>query len=559
VNTLEEGGNGLVRLDYSDLLTNVLTVIKNQQSKNPFSLSSERSRLLIDIDEIAFQVALKHIENPLGASASSAKSATINFSKGSRDSFINQVQQLRDGLRQRLEYALEQLHPSLSIEEYVASLVADLTSFQGDTKSLGFTYTFGQYKGLQKQRLSLQKDKFVSSPLLKFHKLTIMVENTQNFKQQLRDSLQNFINIQLSADSESECQDLIDILDDLVENPKSDFYHLERLMDTEALGKLQKEAKIKYLEFLKEKLGTHKDAIYLEDLIRRLKLIEQYISDIEKEDGYYEVNYAGVSVNYRELFARADAFDMLPIVPLIAGYLGETKDDNQGRQQFIFGLKLKFGGKVQPQGGNTVFDYYLNLLDSSSQEHKEGLADTFRKKFFIEKILKIAFLYFFVFASDDPSAAGYTPNADLDYNPISAFEKHVLPVLKGSNDTDKQRRLQSIKKGFEKYKVKDKINKLKQILQSLLRRETSLQPRTYPLHISVKQGILERDISTIFNHGIFFKTVLQENPKQALKYIAVGDSSVDTTSLCTLPASIHISDIQYWRLVSSGFAEAEFS
>ena len=113
--------------------------------------------------------------------------------------------------------------------------------------------------------------------------------------------MRNFINLKFSSNQQ---EDLNYILEDLVEDRKSDFYRLKRLMDTEALGKLQREAKVKYLEFLLEQLDKHRDAIYLKDLIRRLKLIEEYISDNEKEDGHYEVNYAGISVNYKEIFLR---------------------------------------------------------------------------------------------------------------------------------------------------------------------------------------------------------------------------------------------------------------
>ncbi len=559
MNTLEEGSNGLVSLDYSDLLTKILTVIQNQQSQNPFSISTDLNRLLINIDEIAFQVASLQVENPLGSSASIAKSASINFSKASKNSFINLVKEIRDTLKKHLEFVCSQIKPGINIEKYVADLATDLTSFAGETKtSLSFTYPFTEeYPGLQKQRLSLEKAKSTSTSLLKFHKLTITVENTRLFDSQLKASLQNFINLEFAGEAESDRQELNDILDDLAANPKSDYYYVKRLMDTEAIGKLQREAKIQYLEFLKENVDTNKDVIYLQDLIRRLRLIEDYISDPEKEDGHYEVNYAGRSVNYRELFSRADAFDMLPIIPLIVGYLGETTDEKQGKQQFIFGLKLKFDGKVQSQGGISVFEYYLNLLDSNNPEHQKGIDDTFRSQFFIEKVFKIAFLYFFVFASNDPTSGNYTPNSDLEYDPISVFDKNVLPFFQGSNDTDKQKRFRSIKNGLEQYKVNDKIDKLKDLLQKLLKKD-SFQTRTYPIHISVKQGILERDINTIRNHQTLFKPVLQPSLKQALKYISVGSSSVDTSSLSSLSASINITDIQYFSTEDSQTFSMEY-
>jgi hypothetical protein len=382
VNTLAEGDNGLVRLDYSDLLTKILKFLQNNDTKNPFSRSKDGNRLLIDIDEIAFQVASSTIQNPLGISASSAKSASVNLSRGVKPFFINQVQQIRDCLKKHLASLLTQEGQDISLEDYVNSLATELKQLTGESKTLGFTYPFGNpNEGLQKQRLSVQQNAN-NNCLLKFHKLTITVENTSKFDEALKASLRNFINLKFSSNQQ---EDFNDILDDLVKDLKSDFYIIKHLMDTEALGKLQREGRVKYLEFLVEQLDKSRDAIYLKDLIRRLKLIEEYISDVEKEDGHYEVNYAGISVNYKEIFSRADAFDMLPIIPLIVGYLGETTDEDSGKLQFIFGLKLKLGGKVQSQGGETVFDYYLNLLDSNSTEHKESISDSSFKKFLDKK------------------------------------------------------------------------------------------------------------------------------------------------------------------------------
>lgn len=98
--------------------------------------------------------------------------------------------------------------------------------------------------------------------------------------------------------------------------------------------------------------------------------------------------------------------------------------------------------------------------------------------------------YYFVFAGNDPSAENYTPESDLDYDPVSTFEQRVLSVLKKSNESDKQRRLVSIKRGLETYKVNEKIEKLKRLLLTVIGKPNVLQSRTYPLHISVKQGIL---------------------------------------------------------------------
>ena len=143
--------------------------------------------------------------------------------------------------------------------------------------------------------------------------------------------------------------------------------------------------------------------VYLEDLIRRIRLLEAYIGDRTKDDGYYNVNYAGVTVNYRDMFSRAEVLDALPIIPIVAGYLGETTDSHLNERKYIFGLKLKFGNEVQARGGEPVFDYNLNLLNPESEEHKAELADSYTSETFIRKVLKIALLYYFVFASREQS------------------------------------------------------------------------------------------------------------------------------------------------------------
>lgn len=553
MNILEEGGNELVSVDYGDLLEQILRVLRNQQTQNPFTISSDRNRLLIDIDAVASQVASLQVDNPLGASANSVRTATVNFSPGSKERFPGQIREIRDCLQQHLESALSQLSQSNSIEEFVASLVTDLQTFRGNTPKLDFTYPFGQYKGLQKQRLSFRGNSSGSRELLKFHKLTITVQNTRDFNTQLREGLENYINVQFGSATESEREELVDILDDLQADAQSDFYRLKRIVDTQTLGKLQKEGHIYYLEFLKENINTStstanaEGAIYLQDLIRRLKLINQYISDPEKADGDYNVNYAGTPVNYRDMFSRADAFDILPIIPKIEGYLGETTDENRGEIQFIFGLKLKFNNPVQAHGGRNVFDYYLNLLNPDSEEHQAELADSLRRESFARKVLKIAFLYYFVFAGNDPSAEGYTPNSDLEYDPITTFETKALPFLQGSDDTKKQKLFRNIRSGFiERFKSQSKINLLRQQMQRLLKQKTTFPMREYPLYISVKRSILEQGIGTISNNNTFFKSVLRGNPKDVLKYIFIGEANTEANSLLTLPAKFTISDVHYF-------------
>ena len=356
-----------------------------------------------------------------------AHSATVNFTPKLETQFGTQIRQIRQYLRQHLASVVG---GNDAIENFVASLIEPLESrsFQGNGQELGFKYDFAKPSPtLAKKKLTLQRPNTVgTTAILKLHKLTIAVRDSDIFQQQLKEGLENYIDE--NADTESDRQELHRRLNELVKDENSDFHKLLKLVDKETLGKLKKEAKITYLEYLLEHIRTSSTdsvgIIYLEDLIRRIRLLEAYISDRTKEDGYYNVNYAGVTVNYQDMFSRAEVLDALPIIPIVAGYLGETTDTHLRERKYIFGLKLKFGNEVQARGGKPVFDYNLNLLTPESDEHKAGLADSYTSETFIRKVLKIALLYYFVFAShSNPLSPDYNPDSELTYDPNKGLKQ----------------------------------------------------------------------------------------------------------------------------------------
>ncbi|ALB40058.1 hypothetical protein AA650_05915 [Anabaena sp. WA102] len=543
----------LANVDYTDLLAKILLVLQ-KPNQEIFKLSDDNKRLRINIDQVATQVANLQVENPLGASANSVRSATVNISPGSEVKFRTQIHAIKDCVEKILESSLGN---SKSIEEFVSNLITDLQTFKGTTAKLDFTYPFLPYDNLQKQRLTFNKKNHENRELLKVHKLTISVQKTRDFDAELRKGLENYIRVKFAGANAEEKQDLEYILEDLEKDKNSDLFRLRDVFNKETLGKLKKQAQINYLEFLLENIKTKTSnlnatgaipgAIYLEDLIRRLRLIETYINDSNKADGDYLVNYAGAEVNYKDAFSNGEAFNMLPIIPIVEGFLGETKDENQGAIQFVFGLKLKFDGKVHTDGGKSVFDYRLNILNPDSQEHKDALTDPLQRESFAKKVLRIAFLYYFLFAScQDPKKKDYNLNDELKYDPITEFEQGVISILKGSDDIAKQDLFQKILGDFTEFNVHFKINRLKSVLQSLLKRKTSFPAREYPVHISVKNGILEEDTQNIFNNNTFFKPVVRRNPKEVLKYISLGKPNTETNSLCTLPAKVTINDIHFF-------------
>ncbi|MBW4508553.1 MAG: hypothetical protein KME64_18880 [Scytonematopsis contorta HA4267-MV1] len=555
-NSLTTGNNELVSVDYSNLLTKILQALRNKQSKDLFKISPCGTRLLIDIDSIASQVSQLQIDNPLGASVNNVKAATVNFNPGFKENFPDKIKEIRDCLSRQLQESINQYTnslSSLSIEEFVNNLITDLQTFKGSSSKLDFTYPFAPYKGLEKQRLTFSDKNLKAREVLRFHKLTITVQKTNELNEQLQAGLAKYIEVKFG--DEEEIEELEYVLEDLYKernNRESDFYKLKRIVDTETLGKLKKQAQINYLEFLHENIKSDNNsnnvtaAIYLEDTIRRLKLVEEYINDVSKADGHYKVYYQGAELNYRDIFSRAEAFDMLPIIPKIEGYLGETKDETSGQIEFIFGVKLKFDGKAQAHGGKSSFQYYLNLLNPESKEHQAEL-NSLNKDVFARKILRVVFLYYFMFASRSKfSGENYNPEVELSYDPIMSFEQKVLPVFKGGSEEEKRALLIKICNFFEEFEVQKKINVLKKTLINLIKSPRNFTNREYPIHISIKESILESNINTIINErNTFFQAVVRGNPKEVLKYINIGEANSNKNSLCTLPAKITIGDIHY--------------
>lgn len=254
MSTIRTGNNDLVFVDYSDILDKILQVLRNQQSNNLFEVSTDGLRLRIDVDAVASQVARLQISNPLGARTNNAKAATVNFSPGCKELLPGKIQAIADCVKQILGDAIASEVGEgrvSSVKEFVESLVTDLQSFKGDIPSLNFTYPFSSYKGLQKQRLTFPDKNHKEKAVLRFHKITIAVQKTREFNEQLKKGLEQYRKVQFASIDEEEREELGYLLDDLYkdkDNPQLDFYRLKRIIDTETLGKLKKKAQINYLE-----------------------------------------------------------------------------------------------------------------------------------------------------------------------------------------------------------------------------------------------------------------------------------------------------------------------
>ncbi len=547
---LQEDGNDLVKLNYNHFLDKILEVLDKDKSQELFKVSKDEKRLLMNVDELAYQVSQLSINDPFIKQPLGTKCASINFIEGIEVDFSEKLHSIQGKVKELLENALSKENGKpISIEKYIETITTPLENFKGEVNrnSIGFNYPFEeQYTNLQKQRLTLPKDNQETAALLRLHKLSITVKQPTSFLNELRNSLENYIEINFDEDKQ---EDAIETTENLFENQEkedNDIYKLKILMKEEALGKIKKTASIKYLEFLYEKVKDEEDAVYLEDLIRRLKLIEAYINDETKPDDYYTVSYQGVDFNFQQFFNNSYAFDSLPIIAKIEGYLGEINNRDQDKQEFVFGMKLKLNGQVHISESESSFDYRTSFLNLNKKENKDKLDNEIEKEKFIKKLLKIVFLYYFVFASrSNPVDKEYNPSSELNYDPIENFETKMLPILKGDNDEAKKNLFNNIKKGFEKFNSHCKLNKLRNLLIKCIEDKKLFDTKPYTLKVSISQGILEKDPEIIDSNNTLFKPELTK--KDGLKYISVNDNSkIDTEALCSLSVDIKFNDIQYF-------------
>ncbi|WP_373480246.1 hypothetical protein [Geminocystis sp.] len=444
VNRLRQEDTSLTTVDYNFLLEQIL---RHLEEFNPFIFSSDNQRLKIDIDEIAYQIAMSDKVNFPANLQKSDRLVSINLKEKSVDNFIDLVRKIEDKLEALLLVSNNKNQP---LEKTIQNLLTDLTKWK-NIKEKGFKYGFNDVNNIRKQKLYIpkQEEKTPSKSILKLHLLTIKVNNINEFEEEIKKSLKDYVETIFSSIDSDTYEELQENLEEFINykqhhknNQKSPIKNLIDLVKSETIARLKKEAKICYLKYILQQLDLNKyeNAIYLQDLIRRLNLLEDYLNDKEKGEGDYKVNYEGFEVSYRDLFALGETYDILPIIPMVEGYLGENSNETKGEKTFTFALKLKLNGEVKNQGekGETIssFDYYLTLLNPESKQHKEEIKKGESGK---HKILKIALLFTFIFASRlDVKGNNYEIKNELTYNPQEFWENNVIEILKGSDEEKKK-------------------------------------------------------------------------------------------------------------------------
>lgn len=546
MNTLEERADDFVPVNYGELIDLISATITSPGTR-VFRPAGEGKRYLqIEADQLAQLVAERsgRLKSPLGASGSEARVATTHFGD-TYPAFVQKVRQLGEHIAAALEGATTA--PS-TVPELVASLCTPLSDLTSQGVRFGLHYPFDTpYTGLKKLRLSL-RPQAGRRPSLRLHRVAVTIDHPDQFTIHLEAALRRHAEelIDQGQGDALDRDDLEAVITQQLEDKGSDFWRLCKLINTESLGKIRREVQVRYLEFLRDSLGEGKGATLLRDLIRRLRLIETYLAEHAPDDAHYEVSYAeSRALNYRDLFARSDAFDPLPIIPLLDGKLGETTDAGGSYRTYLSGVKLKLGGQVHTAGSQApeVFDYHLDeYLNPEGESHQARRQDGRRGEDFKGRVLRVALLYFFALRK----------LGDLTYDPIEPFEKGILPALQGEDEAARRKVLGQIRavllndKDSEGRTLQARIADLRTWLRDSLQRRSDFSPQRYPFHLLVKRGLLEQSLDAVLTRRTLFRPVFGDDSKDALRYVTVGEAHVDSTALCKLTGVLAIDNTHFY-------------
>ncbi|MHC5933933.1 hypothetical protein [Nostoc sp.] len=557
--SFEESSNPLAKLNYTPLLDRILELIKK---KKIFQFSPDRKKLRISAYDIAYEIATNqelHPQSPLTQNLG-IKAATVNFI--SETEFYSKIKTIRDELQKQLDTACGENKTKSSLE----NLCTQLSNFNSNQAALPFKYPFNKTYSFTSQRLIIEnrlaeERRKGTESIIKAHHLNVKFEGINKFNSQLVDSLKSYIDNIADPDSH-DWQELTEILNNTSDQKNSELTEFRKIVDTESLPRLLRDIKIDYLDYLRReyaktniRYSNAEGFECLETLINRLRLLSDYINDVNLEDSHYEVSYSlDKPLNLRTDFSQANAFDMLPIIPEYEGVIGESVDKDRGIKEFNLGLRLKLNGSVNSYEENSVLDYFMSELDPNSQRHTDQLKDPAKAKNFKQKVLRIACLYYCIFAIDEDGKT-----SDKDYNPIPKFEADVLNKLKvGETSNDEVRNLlikiRSLILTQDSWQVRRKLAALRNLLQTFLSKKEILPSFSKIVQLSVNKEILNKTSSKIIKTRNFFKLDLnQENQSQAkekareaLAYVEVVAPTVNEQSLTSLAVTFTFDDVRYF-------------
>jgi len=535
MHSLRERHDDLVPLNLTDLLERMLTALKQQSL---FRVSERSARFLqIDADALATQLATHahRLPHTLGSAANDAQVASVYWGAHA-DRTATLLQNLAAMVTDQLRTAIVD-STATSPAAFVESLLHPLSALTGPAQLPGFHYPFDARASNQRVQRLTTRDQRSTHSVLDAHHVTVTLTGIDTLPQALEAGVHRAMTTQFPALDPVDAVDVADIITEQAQGTHTDLQQVRHTMLTAGLGVIKREVQLRYLEYLRDTLGTSGAAPALADLVRRLRRLDAYLANDQRPDGDFLVSYAGSRVvNYRDLFGQANALDQLPIVPLIEGTLGSVADHPRGEQVWTFGLKLKLDGSVNREGANAprVFEYYVAQLNPDHPQHAARQAASADDPAFAPRVLRLALLYAVVF----------TDFGNLAADPLMRFERDILPALRGTDEAAKQAALRQLVQTITQPEVVTTLRSLRRWLHQQLRRHATFPPRTFTADLVLTRAILERDLDRILIERTPVQ-LLAPNGATVRRALRLGDPHITSTALAHLGVRLHVHVARY--------------
>lgn len=529
MNRLSEYTSDLIPVDLTEILQHLVHTL---QRTSLFRLNTERRFVRIEADSIATMVAAEahRFRHPLGSAAHLAQMASVHF--GPHRERTEQVLQL---LAQTVRNQLTSIIAEKTGEDagtLLRSWLLPLATLTGPCVTPGFHYQFDTIKATQQlQRLTTSPAR-TARGVLDSHHVTVTLADSATFTQTLATGIRHAFAAQFPHADPGDVAEFEAVLAEQMRGQSSDLHRVSQAVMSLSLSVIKREVQMRYLEYLRDTLGTSGGAVFLADLVRRLRLLDSYMLDSERPDGDFMVSYAGSRpINYRDMFQQATAFDLLPIVPIIDGTLSTIADQPRGERVWTFGIKLKLDGPVYRVGANAprVFAYYLDQLSPDSPGHIARRAAGADDARFPPRVLQLAALYTIVF----------TEFGNLAYDPIAYFDQAVLPILRGTDEPAKISLLRRIVLKLSQPGVTTALHSLRRWLQQQLRTHTSFPRQPYLADLALTRTILEHDIERIVLERTPFRDLDAEG-RTIRRALVLGDPQINAAALAHLPVRLAV-------------------
>ncbi len=557
---IEYNDQQLSPVDYKELLQAIQTEMQRQvktseQNTNNDFFFLKKDRLAFDIDKIADAVAQRFADSnryPFEIRDGLSYASVYTLDVNEKSDFSHHLRQkIFDELHTQLSSRMDKILNHHSLECYASVLRTPMDAFIQD-RAAGLSYPLKKEHPLEKRSLHASQEVPKDEIWLKAHKLTLSVTNIDSFNEQIVQSINEYIEHYDGCD-EDDVADVQENLDSAQKQENSNLNQLKKIVLKESVARIHREARVRYLHYLvygmlewkqskqpqSKNTQELKNVIYLlGNLILRLQGLDAYIRQSDKAYSEYTVYFNKDEFNYRDLFARADAFDALPIIPAIDGSLGESTDAGQHTKIFTSGVKMKFNGQVYHHGGNghSVFDFNTILLDPTDKEYQLRKNAARNEHSFYEKMLKVALLYCFVFVEME----------NRDFRPGIYFERELLPALRANDDAQVIAALKKLKQTITQPAITKNLTFLRDVIVEFLTK-APIGPirQEYSLALTLDKSILTKDVNQIIQGNFFQDTFDSHNGRNALKYLAVTSDTPSANTLSKLSLKMVFEPIYY--------------